>query len=92
MPDDWLLLSNINHMIRKDRFDWQLPGNRRDSYHWLLLVKSDLKLWFAFLAIEVMFGHCDSPETKMKINFIRRLRTKDILGVLRFCNIDVMEK
>ena len=87
-----MLLSNINHMINRNGFDWQLPSNRREPYHLLQLVKSDLKLWFAILAIEVMFRHCDSPEMMLKKNFIRRLRTRDMLGVLNYCNIDVVEK
>lgn len=92
MPEDWVLLSNINHMVNRNRFDWQLPSNRREPCHWLQLVKSDLKLWFAFLAIEVLFGQYDNAEMTLKKNFIRRLRTKDILGVLNYCNIDVLEK
>ena len=92
MPDDWLLLSNINHMIGGNRSDWQLPSNRGQSYQWLQLLKSDLKMWTAFLAVEVMFGHRTSPEISLKRNFIRRLRTRDMLGVLNFCDINVLEK
>ena len=92
MPDDWLLLSNINHMIGGNRSDWQLPSNRGQSYQWLQLLKSDLKMWTALLAIEVMFGHRTSPEISLKKNFIRRLRTRDMLGVLNFCDIYVLEK
>lgn len=91
MPDYWLLLSKINHLTGRLTSDWSSACNRRQFPHSLQLLKSDLKLWTAFLAIEVILGRDVSPEVLLKRHFIRRLTTRDILGCLRFCNINVID-
>lgn len=91
MPDYWLLLSKINHLTGSLASDWSSTCKRRQLPHSLQLLKSDLKLWTAFLAIEVILGRDVSPEVLLKRHFIRRLTTRDILGCLRFCNIHVMD-
>ena len=95
MPDDWLLLSDINHMISKKTSEWQLPGNKRrqtDKGSPSLQMqsdqlKSDIKLWTAFLAVEVKFTQKFSVEQILKRGFIKRLSTRAILNVLNFLNI-----
>ena len=95
MPDDWLLLSDINHIISKNAFEWQLPGNKRrqtdEGSPSLQMqsdqLKSDIKLWTAFLAVEVMFTKKLSAEQILKRGFIKRLSTRAILNVLNFLNI-----
>ena len=95
MPDDWLLLSDINHMISKKASEWQLPGNKRrqtDAGSPSLQMqsdqlKSDIKLWTAFLAVEVIFTKKFSVEQILKRGFIKRLSTRAILNVLNFLNI-----
>ena len=100
IPDDWSLLSNVNHMIKNNQSNQTSLSNKRNANNkdccpWLQLkyqlVKSDIKLWIAFLAIEVLFGRKNTAEHQLKIGFISRLKTRDILGVLNFCNINVME-
>lgn len=100
MPDSWSLLSNINHMFSKNRSDWQLPSNDKEANRgrftsWLKLkyqlLKSDIKLWTAMLAVEVLFGKKNTPEHQLKINFLNRLKTREILSVLSYCSISVLE-